>query len=201
MNKNRLEAFSDGILAIIITIMVLDLKVPINPPWQSYVDAYPIFVSYALSFILVGLYWSTHHHLFHNVQKVNNKVLWMNMFALFWQSLIPFATASMGENKFTNVTVIVYALVLTFCTISHTFLVNSLIRLHGKNSNFSTIANKDKRKGNITLTMNILAIFIAYLGYPRVAFLTIVLTAIQWFIPNNFLGMNLSSENNQNQSS
>ncbi len=196
MSKNRLEAFSDGILAIIITIMVLDLKVPINPTWQNYVEAYSIFVSYALSFILVGLYWSTHHHLFHNVQKVNNKVLWMNMFALFWQSLIPFATASMGQNKFTNVTVMVYAFILTFCTISHTFLVNSLISLHGKNSNFSINANRERKKGNITLFMNISAIFIAYFGFPKIAFISIVLTAIQWFIPNSLLNLNSLSENN-----
>src|SRR3954466_3460829 len=100
MDKNRLEAFSDGVIAIIITIMVLELKVPHNPTWQSYLDAYPVFVSYALSFVFVGLYWSTHHHIFQAVTKVDNKVLWLNMLTLFWLSLIPFATASMGENSF-----------------------------------------------------------------------------------------------------
>jgi len=187
MNKNRLEAFSDGILAIIITIMILDLKVPHDPTWQSYVNAYPIFSSYVLSFILVGLYWSTHHHLFHLVHQVDNKVLWMNMFALFWQSIIPFATASMGENDFSKITVIVYALVLVFCTLSHIMLVNSLIRLYGKDSSFATIVNKDRKKGNSTLIINIAAIFIAYFDYPRIAFLVIALTALQWFIPSEFM--------------
>jgi len=187
MDKNRLEAFSDGILAIIITIMVLDLKVPANPTWQNYVEEYPVFISYALSFVLVGLYWSTHHHLFHGVQKVDNKVLWMNMFALFWQSLIPFATATMGSSKFASLTVMVYAHVLVFCTLSHMLLVNSLIKLHGLHSNFSTDVNRDRNKGNLTLAINLIAIFVAYMDFPRIAFLIIVLTALKWFVPNRIM--------------
>src|SRR3954471_6021212 len=110
MDKNRLEAFSDGVIAIIITIMVLELKVPHNPTWQSYLDAYPVFVSYALSYVFVGLFWSSHHDLLHAATKVNNRVIWTNMNALFWVSLIPFTTAAMGENSFTAFTVTVYAL-------------------------------------------------------------------------------------------
>lgn len=183
MHKSRLEAFSDGVIAIIITIMVLELKVPHDPNWQDYAEAYPIFVSYALSFVLVGLYWSTHHHLFHNVQQVNNKVLWMNMFALFWQSLIPFATATMGENKFAPIPVMVYAAILAMCTIAHTFLVKSLVKLHGKNSEFSTTVNQDSKKGRFTLIVNILSIFIAYMGYPKLAFSMMAFAATWWFLP------------------
>lgn len=183
MNKNRLEAFSDGVLAIIITIMVLELKVPHNPTWQTYLDAFPIFISYGLSFVLVGLYWSTHHHLFHLAQKVDNKVLWMNMLTLFWQSLIPFTTATMGENKFTSITVMAYAFVLAMSTLSHTFLVNSLIKLHGQNSIIATESKKNSHKGYITLGTNILAIFIALLGYPKLAFILIALVATLWFLP------------------
>jgi uncharacterized membrane protein len=113
MNKNRLETFSDGIMAIIITIMVLEIKVTHDPSWQSYLEAYPVFISYALSFVFVGLYWSSHHHLFLKVNKVNNTILWTNMFGLFWLSLIPFATASMGENSFKSITVTIYSVLLT----------------------------------------------------------------------------------------
>ena len=183
MNKNRLEAFSDGVIAIIITIMVLELKVPNNPTWQTYWDAFPIFISYVLSFVLVGLYWSTHHHLFHLVQKVDNKTLWMNMFTLFWQSLIPFTTATMGENNFTSITVMAYAFVLSMSTLAHIFLVNSLVKLHGQNSSLSINSKKDRRKGYFTLGTNIAAIFIAFIGFPKVAFILIALIAMLWFLP------------------
>ncbi len=102
MDKNRLETFSDGVIAIIITIMALGLSVENNPSLESYLQAWPKFASYAISFVFVGLYWYSHHHLFHTAKKVNNKVLWLNMLNLFWLSLIPFATASMGENSFTS---------------------------------------------------------------------------------------------------
>jgi uncharacterized membrane protein len=183
MNKNRLEAFSDGVIAIIITIMVLELKVPHNPTWQTYLDAFPIFISYGLSFVLVGLYWSTHHHLFHLVHKVDNKILWMNMLVLFWQSLIPFTTATMGENKFTNITVMSYAFVLTMSSISHIFLVNSLIKLHGQNSSLALYSKKNNKTGYLTLATNISAFFIALIGFPKIAFILIALVALLWFLP------------------
>ncbi len=183
MNKNRLEAFSDGVLAIIITIMVLELKVPHNPTWQTYLDAFPIFISYGLSFVLVGLYWSTHHHLFHLAQKVDNKVLWMNMLVLFWQSLIPFATSTMGENKFTSTTVMVYAFVLAMCSISHIFLTKSLIKLHGPNSSLALYSKKNNKTGNLTLATNIVAFFIALIGFPKIAFILIAFVALLWFLP------------------
>lgn len=184
MNKSRLEAFSDGVLAIIITIMVLDLKVSHNPTWQSYLSAYPIFASYALSFVFIGLYWSNHHHLFHAATKVNNKVLWLNMFVLFWESLIPFTTASMGENNFSNTTVTVYALVMTFSTIAHVFLVNALCSLHGKNSVFSTLY-RGFLKSYLTIGANLLAAFLAFFGFPKIAFGLMVLMALAWFLPNH----------------
>lgn len=189
MNKNRLEAFSDGVLAIIITIMVLELKVPHNPTWQSYLDAYPVFASYTLSFVFVGLYWSNHHHLFHTATMVNNKVLWLNMFALFWQSLIPFATASMGENYFSNITVTVYALVLALSTIAHIFLVNGLCRLHGSDSDFSKLY-KGHLKSYLTIGVNSLAAMLAFIGFPKLAFVLMALMAISWFLPNHVIQSN-----------
>lgn len=187
MDKNRLEAFSDGVLAIIITIMVLELKVPHNPTWQSYVDAYPIFISYALSFLFVGFYWSSHHHLFHTAKKVDNKVLWVNMLALFWQSLIPFTTASMGENHFSSVTVTVYAIVLVLGIVSYILLVNQLCRLHGAGSDFSK-AFKGHSKSYVTIALNSVAAIISILGLPKIAFVLIALTALMWFIPNHRFG-------------
>jgi len=188
MDKNRLEAFSDGILAIIITIMVLDLKVPRHPTWQTYVDAYPIFASYALSFVFVGLYWSNHHHLFHHATKVNNSVLWLNMFVLFWESLIPFVTASMGANNFSDITVVLYALVMSFSTVVNIFLVNSLCRLHGSQSEFSR-RYKGHFKSYVTIAVNLFAALLAFIGFPKTAFIIMVLMAIAWFLPNHKVGM------------
>lgn len=184
MDKNRLEAFSDGVMAIIITIMVLDLKVPHNPTWQSYLDAYPVFVSYALSFVFVGLYWSSHHHLLHKAKSVNNKILWVNMIGLFWLSLVPFVTASMGENSFKNITVTLYAIVLTLCVISYMLLVNQLCRMHGTNSEFSKTF-KGHFKSYVTITLNLTAALISFLGMPKTAFVLLILTSLLWFIPNH----------------
>ena len=192
MDKNRLEAFSDGVIAIIITIMVLELKVSHNPTWTSYLEAYPIFVSYALSFVFVGLYWSRHHHLFHAVTKVNNKILWLNIFALFWLSLIPFTTASMGENVFTSVTVTVYAATLVMVTVSYLLLVNQLCRLHGGDSDFSRKFS-GRWKTYLTIGVNSAAAIISLVGFPKTAFVVMALTSLMWFIPNHRFG-NIETE-------
>jgi len=184
MDKNRLEAFTDGVMAIIITIMVLDLKVPHNPTWQSYADAYPIFLSYALSFLFVGLNWSSHHHLFHKASKVNNKILWVNMFGLFWLSLVPFVTASMGENSFSSITVTIYAAILTFSIISYLLLVSQLCKLHGATSEFSTTF-RGLYKSYISIALNLAAAAISFFGWPKLAFLLLALTSLMWFIPNH----------------
>lgn len=189
MNKSRLEAFSDGVLAIIITIMVLELKVPHNPTWESYIDAYPVFASYALSFVFIGLYWSNHHHLFHTASMVTNKILWLNMFVLFWESLIPFATASMGENYFSNITVAVYAFIMAASTVAHIFLINGLCKLHGVHSQFSKMY-KGHFKSYITIAVNLTAALLAILGFPKLAFVLMVIIAIAWFIPNHAVNLN-----------
>ena len=185
MNKSRLEAFSDGVIAIIITIMVLELKVPHNPTWQSYFDAYPVFISYALSFVFVGLFWVSHHHLLHSAVKVNNKVLWMNMLALFWLSLIPFATASMGENSFSSVTVTVYAIILILVPLSYILLVNQLCRLHGNGSDFSKAYKGHSVRSYATIALNIVSASVAFVGFPKIAFILITLTALMWFLPDH----------------
>jgi uncharacterized membrane protein len=184
MDKNRLEAFSDGIIAIIITIMVLDLKILHDPTWQSYVAAYPLFISYALSYVFVGLYWSSHHHLFHKARKVNNTILWLNMLGLFWLSLVPFVTSSMGQNAFKSITVTLYAIVLTLCVISYLLLVYQLCSLHGADSPFST-SFKGLFKAYISIALNLSAAAISFYGWPRIAFLLLALTALMWFAPNH----------------
>lgn len=182
MQKTRLEAFSDGVIAIIFTIMMLELKVPPNPSWQSYLDAYPLFVSYALSYVFVGLFWSNHHDLLHAATKVNNTVIWMNMLALFWVSLIPFTTAAMGENSFTPVTATVYALVLVLVSASNMLLTNHLRKLHGENSAFAA-AMKTGLRNYLTIAMNVLAAAVAFLGLAKIAFIMIAITSLLWFLP------------------
>ncbi|ULQ50760.1 TMEM175 family protein [Flavihumibacter fluvii] len=184
MNKNRLEAFTDGVYAIIITIMVLELKVPHSPTLGSYVEMWPVFISYAVSFLFVGLNWANHHHLFQTVSKINNRVLWINMFNLFVLSLVPFATAAMGENSFKSITVTIYASLLTLSIIVYMVLVNLLCRVHGKGSAFSN-QFRGRSKSYISLCLNIIAIVISIIGFPKVAFLLIVLTSFAWFIPNH----------------
>ena len=134
MGTGRLEAFSDGVLAVIITIMVLEMKVPHGDDLNSLKPVLPVFISYILSFINVGIYWNNHHHLMQSVEHVNGKVLWANIHLLFWLSLVPFTSGWMGENHFTQWPVALYGIVLMMAGIAYYFLAHSLINLHGKNS-------------------------------------------------------------------
>lgn len=195
MDKNRLEAFSDGIMAIIITIMVLDLKVPHNPTFRTYLNQWPVFASYALSFLFVGLYWSSHHHLFHKAVKVNNGILWVNMLGLFWLSLVPFGTAAMGENAFTSSTVSVYAIILTLSVVTYKILVNQLCRLHGAGSAFSR-SFRGNTKTYVTIALNGSSAIIAAVGLPAVAFIMLILTSLVWFVPNHRFQVDEKRERN-----
>jgi uncharacterized membrane protein len=134
MTKDRLEAFSDGVLAIIITIMVLELRPPLRSNWSALVPLLPVFLSYVLSFVFLSIYWNNHHHLFQAIEQVNGSVLWANMHLLFWLSLIPFVTAWMGENNFASEPVALYGVVLLLAAIAYFILVRVLIRLHGRDS-------------------------------------------------------------------
>jgi uncharacterized membrane protein len=184
MDKNRLEAFSDGVMAIIITIMVLGFKVPQETSWESLWQNWPAFISYALSFIFVGLNWSSHHHLFQMAVKVNNKILWANLLGLFWLSFIPFSTAWMGENAFKSTTVTLYSIILTLCVISYLILVHQLRILHGFHSEFSRTF-KGHFKSYLTIVLNLTAALIAFFGMPKSAFVLLVMTSLLWFIPNH----------------
>ena len=189
MNKNRIEAFTDGVMAIIITIMIMEFKTPHNPTLTTYLAMWPVLSSYALSFLFVGLNWASHHHLFHTVSKVNNKVLWINMLNLFVLSLVPFATAAMGENNFKAITVTVYASLLSLSIVVYLLLVNQLCKLHGKGSSFS-VQYKGHRKTYISLGLNILAVLISTLNFPKTAFVLLFLISIAWFIPNHVFESN-----------
>ena len=134
MNKTRLEAFSDGVLAIIITIMVLEIEVPEGATFQSLMSIGAVFISYVLSFIYIGIYWNNHHHLLHSLEKVDGKILWANLHLLFWLSLIPFTTGWMGENDFAKPTLAIYGFVLFMSAIAFEILKNKIIALQGKDS-------------------------------------------------------------------
>jgi uncharacterized membrane protein len=183
MHKGRLEAFSDGVIAIIITIMVLELKVPHGGDITNLMPLIPVFISYILSFIFVAIYWNNHHHTMQIVQKVNGSVLWANMHLLFWLSTIPFATAWMGENNFSTWPVALYGVVLLMCAIAYTIFLFCLVNLHGQASAIAIALGKDF-KGKISLLCYLLAIPLAFY-FPWVSYALYILVALIWLIPDS----------------
>jgi uncharacterized membrane protein len=182
MGKNRLEAFSDGVIAIIITIMVLELKVPHSPDFRALLPLWPVFMSYVLSFVYVGIYWNNHHHTLQAVEEIGGGVLWANLHLLFWLSLIPFVTAWMGENHFETGPTVAYGLVLFMCSVAYSILIRRLIHHHGKNSALAE-AIGDDRKGNLSIVLYLAGValswFAAWLG-----FLAYVCVAVVWLVPD-----------------
>lgn len=181
MGKGRLEAFSDGVFAIIITIMVLELKVPHGAELANLVELGPIFLSYILSFVYVAIYWNNHHHFFHVVKKVNGKILWANMLLLFFLSLMPFTTGWMGENHFATWPVVIYGVNLLACAIAYTIMVRTVLG-HHENKDVATAIGGD-RKGKISLLCYITALPLAFF-YPWAAGALFVAVALMWFIPD-----------------
>jgi len=182
MSKSRLEAFSDGVIAVIITILVLEMKVPHGDDAAALAPLLPVFSSYALSFVFVGIYWNNHHHMFHAVHHVNGDVLWANLHLLFWLSLSPFVTAWMGENHFATVPVALYGLVLLGAACAYTVLTRALLRTHPKDSSFARGLGRD-RKGKISLVIYLSAIALAFVN-PWIAFGMYVLVAAIWLCPD-----------------
>ena len=182
MTKNRLEGFSDGVIAIIITIMVLELRVPHEASPSALVPLVPVLLSYVLSFVFLGIYWSNHHHLLHAVQHVNGGVLWANLHLLFWLSLIPFATAWMGENHFAPWSVALYGTVLLFSAIAYYILTRTLISLHGADSLLRKAVGRDF-KGVISAVICLVAIPLALVKW-WLACALYVLVAIIWLVPD-----------------
>ena len=182
MVKGRLEAFSDGVLAIIITIMVLELKVPHGSSLQHLKPLIPIFFSYVLSFIYLSIYWNNHHHMLQSVEKVNGVALWANMHLLFWLSLIPFTTAWMGENHFAKWPIILYGVNLLMAAIAYYILSVCLTKIQGKDSTLEKAIGKD-RKGIISIILYILGICFTFFN-TWIGFAFYVLVAAIWFIPD-----------------
>lgn len=182
MGKTRLEAFSDGVLAIIITIMVLELKVPHGASLDDLKPLWPVFLSYVLSFIYIGIYWNNHHHMLHAASRVNGAILWANQLLLFWLSLVPFVTAWMGENHFAPVPVALYGVVLFLAAISYTILARTLAAHHGADSKLARALGADI-KGKASLAIYLTAILVAS-SWPGVAGLLYALVALIWLIPD-----------------
>lgn len=193
MGKGRTEAMSDGVIAIIITIMVLEMKVPDGDTLQSLAGLFPVFISYILSFINIGIYWNNHHHMMHAVQHVNGKVLWTNLHLLFWLSLVPFATAWMGENNFATIPVALYCLVLLCAALAYSLLAHTLIQLHGKNSTLAIAVGKG-RKGSVSVVLYFLGFCAAFIS-TAVSLALVALVAAIWFIPDRRIEKNLPDEN------
>lgn len=183
MHKTRIEAFSDAVIAIVLTIMVLELKVPHGTELETIASLLPVFLSYVLSFIYVGIYWNNHHHLFHVVQHVNGRVLWANMHLMFWLSLIPFVTSWAGENHFASLPVAAYGGVLLMSGAAYTILARQLIRSHGRESILARALGKDL-KGWISLAGYAAAIPLAF-ATPGVSLAIYVLVAGLWLIPDS----------------
>ena len=182
MGKARLEAFSDGVLAIIITIMVLELKVPHGADPAALGSLVPVFLSYVLSFIFIGIYWSNHHHLLHAVRHVNGRILWANLHLLFWLSLVPFVTGWMGENHFAAWPVALYGIVMLFAGIAYFILAHVLISHHGRDSALAKALGKDF-KGKVSVVLYAAAVPLSFVR-SWLACGLYVLVAIMWLIPD-----------------
>ena len=182
MNKGRMEAFSDGVLAVIITIMVLEMKSPSGTSVAALTPVIPIFLSYLLSFIYIGIYWNNHHHLLHATQRVNGATLWANLHLLFWLSLVPFTTAWMGENHFAAWPVAVYGMVMLLAGVAYFILTKALIHLHGHGSTLATSIGTD-RKGKISIALYAVGIPLAFVQ-RWIAGACYVVVAIIWLIPD-----------------
>jgi len=182
MKTSRLEAFSDGVIAIIITIMVLELRPPHEVTPDSLRPLIPVFIGYVLSFIYIGIYWVNHHHLIHASQQVNGRVLWANLHLLFWLSLIPFATAWMGETHFVLWPVVLYGSMLLMAGVAYYILVRALLSLHGPESFLADALGTDF-KGKISIVIYVVAIGLAFVN-PWIGFVGYVCVAVIWLIPD-----------------
>jgi uncharacterized membrane protein len=182
MQKNRLEAFSDGVLAIIITIMVLEMKVPHGADVASLEPVLPVFLSYVLSFIYVGIYWNNHHHLLHASHRVNGTILWANLHLLFWLSLFPFVTGWMGENHFTTAPTALYGTVLLLAAIAYMILQKLIVAAEGPNSRLAAALGRDM-KGKISPVLYATGIGLSFFA-PLAGGLIYVFVALMWLVPD-----------------
>ncbi len=182
MTKTRLEAFSDGVIAILITIMVLELRVPHGDEWMALKSILPAFLTYTLSFVMLGIYWNNHHHLLHTVDRINGKILWANLHLLFWLSLVPVVTGWMGEPHRAPLPTAVYGVVLILAAIAYTILVRTIIAAQGPDSGLAAAVGRDA-KGYISLALYALAIPLAYVHEGIAQGLYVTVASI-WLVPD-----------------
>jgi uncharacterized membrane protein len=182
MTKNRIETFSDGVVAIIITIMVLEMKLPERNDIDALRELTPVFLAYVLSFANIGIYWNNHHHMFQAVKHVSGWVLWANLHWLFWLSLIPFVTGFMSESGFHAMPVALYAIDLTLCAVAYLLLMRALISEHGRDSEFARALGSDL-KGKLSLTAYVVAIPAAFAGV-WISLTLFVVVAAAWIVPD-----------------
>lgn len=183
MTKSRLEAFSDGVLAIIITIMVLELKIPHGEELSDLQPLINVFISYLISFVYIGIYWGNHHHLLHTVHHVSSKIIWANMHLLFWLSLIPFSTGWMGENHFGRMPLAVYGINLLVCAIAYYILQLVIMSHYTHTTTLIEALNKQQKKGMLSLAGYILTIIFAFF-YPAVSLILMGAIAVLWIVPD-----------------
>ena len=182
MSKERLVAFSDGVFAILITIMVLELRVPHGSDWTALQSLLPIFLTYVLSYAFLGIYWNNHHHMLHATQRINGGILWANLHLLFWLSLIPFVTGWMGENHFASVPTALYGGVLFMAAVAYTILQNAILAEQGPGSTLATAVGNDA-KGKISALLYLVAIPLAFVNQIAADVLYVTVAMI-WFIPD-----------------
>ncbi len=182
MDKGRVESFSDGVLAIIITIMVLQFQVPQSVELSALLPLIPKFLSYILSFIIVGIYWTNHHHLWKAVEEVNGSILWSNLHLLFWLSLIPFVTSWIGENELSSIPVAMYGIVLLFSAIAYYILVRTLMAHHSRDLVLAKAVSGDT-KGSRSIIIYTVAVLLSFIS-PLLATLLYVAVAVMWFMPD-----------------
>ena len=193
METNRLEAFSDGVIAIIITIMVLELKVPHGAGLDALAPLLPVFLSYVLSFVYVGIYWNNHHHMFQLTERVSGSVLWANLHLLFWLSLLPFSTGWMGENHFERWPTVVYGVNLLCCALAYYALQTVIIRCQGPDSALARAVARDF-KGKSSPPIYVAGIACAWLVSAWVGMALFVCVALMWFIPDRRLERMMESD-------
>ena len=194
MNKTRLEAFSDGVLAIIITIMVLELKVPHGDSWSSLQPLIPVFISYVISFLFIGIYWGNHHHLLHAVTKINSGILLSNLHLLFWLSLIPIATGWMGENHFAPHTIILYAIILILSGFAYAVLQHCILKSNPLSDELTKALHRQTIKAIFSISAAVLAIPMAYVN-PIFSGILFFLQSAIWLIPDKHVERAIEQEN------
>jgi uncharacterized membrane protein len=182
MTKTRLEAFSDGVIAILITIMVLELRVPHEPSWDAVRPLTPVFLTYVLSYVYLGIYWNNHHHMFHAAERVNGRVLWANLHLLFWLSLVPFVTGWMGENHFAATPSAAYGIVMVGAGTAYYILAHALIAEHGRESRLARAFGRDV-KGKVSVLLYALAIGLAFVN-SWLSDAIYVGVALMWLVPD-----------------